>query len=279
MRRERVADNIYVFISDAYVQVTCGVLIGRTEAIVIDTLPVPQETRAVRDFIAEKLGPNRVRYVINTHFHSDHVYGSYLFPSARVISHAGCREQLDTVGRASLQAAKRRSPILSEVELRLPSVTFQEEMRVHVYPWTLRLIHTPGHTSDSLVVSLPGEKLLFAADTVMPVPHIVWGDRKRMKSSLEVILALKPDVVVQGHGQVLLRGEMRQTIATNLVYLDALYAKVSEVVRAGGTREDLANFTIEKAGKSRLPLDGLVETLHQDNVDAMFNRLSSTDDR
>lgn len=275
MKRERVAENIYVFTSDVYVQVACGVLIGREGAILVDTLPVPRETREVRDFIWAELGPGSVRYVINTHFHSDHVYGSFLFPEARVVSQDGCREQLRTLGRSSLQAAKRHTRELGEVEIRLPDITFGEEMCIHFDSWTLRLFHAPGHTADSLIVFIPGEKVLFAGDTVMPIPHIVWGEGEQMKDSLQAILALKPDIVVQGHGQVLLRGEMRETISSNMAYLDTIHRRMGKLVAGGGVLEDLADFDVEAAGKSRLPLDGLVTRLHRDNLSALYSRLKS----
>ena len=132
----------------------------------------------------------------------------------------------------------------------------------------------PGHTSDSVVVYVEGEKVLFAGDTVMPIPHIVWGDREEMKRSMQAILALKPDIVVQGHGQVLLRGEMRRTIASNTAYLDTIYEATRDVVLRGGSLDDLADdLSIERCGKSRLPLDGMVERLHRDNLNALYNRV------
>jgi len=273
MRRDRVAENIYVFISDIYIQVTCGVLLGDEGAILIDTLPLPSETREVRDFIAAQLGPGNVRYIIYTHSHADHVYGAYLFPEAQIIAHEGCRDVLRRLGKASLQAAKRQTPELAEVELRLPNVTFQGEMRVHFDLWTLRLLHMPGHTADSLVVYVEGEKVLFAGDLVMPVPYVVWGDRRQMKKSLQAIRTLKPDIVVQGHGQVLLRGEARETIATSIAYLDKIYEIVREVVAKDEPPETLTRFNVESCGKSRIPLNGMVERLHQDNLNALYNRL------
>ena len=44
MQRERVADDIYVFTSDLYAQVTAGVIMTSEGAVVIDTLAYPEET-------------------------------------------------------------------------------------------------------------------------------------------------------------------------------------------------------------------------------------------
>jgi glyoxylase-like metal-dependent hydrolase (beta-lactamase superfamily II) len=94
VQRERVADNVYSFQSDAYAQVTAGSVIGPNWAVVIDTLPMPEETLAIRDFIEQELSVP-VRYVINTHYHADHSGGT-TFPGATIISHTLCRRWLES---------------------------------------------------------------------------------------------------------------------------------------------------------------------------------------
>ena len=71
VHRERVADNIYSFQSGNYANVNAGVIIGPDMAIVVDTLPFPEETAAMRDFIEREMQVP-VRYLINTHYHADH---------------------------------------------------------------------------------------------------------------------------------------------------------------------------------------------------------------
>src|SRR5512147_2059438 len=102
MQRERVADDIYVFTSDLYAQVTAGVVVTSEGTVVIDTLVYPDETRFIKRFVESRLGTS-IRYVINTHFHADHTTGTCLFKGARVIAHARCRELLITRGRESLE--------------------------------------------------------------------------------------------------------------------------------------------------------------------------------
>ena len=50
MQRERVTEDIYVFISGLYAEVTAAVIITPEGAIVVDALPFPQETQGVREF-------------------------------------------------------------------------------------------------------------------------------------------------------------------------------------------------------------------------------------
>ena len=105
MIRERIADDIYVFTSRLYAQVTAGAILTKEGVILIDTLYYPEETRQIKEFLEDRLG-HRVRYVINTHYHADHTQGTYLFPGARVVSHALCKKLLDTRGRNGLREAK-----------------------------------------------------------------------------------------------------------------------------------------------------------------------------
>ncbi len=97
MVRERVAENVYVFTSDIYASVNAGAVIGPDWSILIDTLAFPEETREIRDFLEKDLG-SHVRYVINTHYHADHSFGTSWFPGAVVIGHARCRELLGYTG-------------------------------------------------------------------------------------------------------------------------------------------------------------------------------------
>ena len=274
MLRERVADDIYVFTSELYAQVMAGVIFTSQGVVVIDTLLFPQETDELLHLVRRR-SKNGVRYVINTHSHSDHVYGNYLFEGAKVIAHQLCRQALEKHGERDLDAAREQIPDLSEVQLRLPSVTFTKELTLRLGNKTLRLMHTPGTTPDSIVVHVREDKVLFAGDTVMPVPYIVDGDRLELMESLRRIGKLSLDNIVQGHGGVILRGEVKGTLRSSIAYLEIIHEKVREKVEAGAPRNELRKIGVERCGKSRIPLDGLVQDLHQANLMALYDQLIS----
>ena len=85
VHRERVSDTVYSFQSETYAQVMAGAVVGPDWVVVIDTLSMPSETLAIRDFFEQEL-KMPIRYVINTHYHADHCWGNYFFPGATVIS-------------------------------------------------------------------------------------------------------------------------------------------------------------------------------------------------
>jgi cyclase len=277
MRRDRVAEDVYTFTSALYAQVNAGLILTSEGTIVIDTLPFPEETRELMAFVNER-GCGPVHYVINTHYHSDHTNGTYLFPNAEVISHRSCRETLLKWGAKSLAEARRDTPALADVKLRLPDIVFDHDMYLHLGHRSLYLVHLPGHTNDSIGVFVEGAKILFAGDAVLPVPYIVWGDPEATIRSFGTVRALRPDSVVQGHGQLLLRGELAEEIESSTHYLRCINDRVRQVVEQDAPSSALYNIDIESCGKSRIPLDGLVRLLHEENLFALYQRFNSPDD-
>jgi glyoxylase-like metal-dependent hydrolase (beta-lactamase superfamily II) len=170
MQRERVADDIYVFTSDLYAQVTASAIVTHMGVVLIDTLVYPSETQAIRSFIENRLG-KQVVYVINSHFHADHSTGTCFFGGATVVSHAKCRSLLDQRGREGLEQAKSRSDEMRDVELVLPDIVFGGgELTLHAGNKTLQLRHTPGHSPDAVVCSVLEDRIMIASDTLMPIP-------------------------------------------------------------------------------------------------------------
>jgi cyclase len=273
MLMERISEEIYVFTSDLYAQVTAGVIATSEGAVVVDTLPFPQETRELLFFVQER--GLRVPFVINTHSHADHVNGSYLFEEADLVAHRHCRAILRRHGERVLEEAKAETPELAEVQLRLPSITFDQELTLRLGDRTMRLIHLPGHTPDLIGVYVEEDKILFAGDAVMPVPYIVGGDREAMIDSLRIIGQLSLENIVQGHGEVILRGEVEQALESSTFYLETIYEKVKEAVEAGAPPELVAEIDIEQCGKSRIPLNGLVQQLHEANLLHLYELMTA----
>ena len=272
MLRERISEEIYVFTSDLYAQVTAGVIVTSEGAVVVDTLPFPQETRELLAFVQQRRLP--VPYVINTHSHADHANGSYLFEEADLVAHQLCREILSRHGERVLEEAKEETPEVTEVRLRLPSITFDQEMTLRLGDRTMRFIPLPGHTADSIGVYVEEDRILFAGDAVMPVPYLVGGDRAAMIDSLRVIGQLSLENIVQGHGEIILRGEVEEVLKTSIFYLETIYEKVKEAVEAGAPPESVAEIDIEKCGKSRIPLNGLVQHLHEANLLYLYDLMT-----
>jgi glyoxylase-like metal-dependent hydrolase (beta-lactamase superfamily II) len=272
MVRERVGENVYVFTSELYAQVNAGAVVGPEWSILIDTLAYPEETEEIRDFLEHKL-EKPVRYVINTHHHADHTLGTCWFPKAIVLSHALCRQLLDTIGRTALDEAQRQSRDLWDVDLILPDVIFSDgQIGLRIEKRTLQLIHLPGHSTDGIGVLLVEDRVLFSGDIMMPLPYLVNGDYEVMVESMKRIPKLNLENLVQGHGDVILRGEVPLAVKENLDYLSTLRKHVNQASRRRDPRGYLESIDVESCGKSRILLNGLAEDLHTRNLFALYQQ-------
>ena len=273
MVRERIADDIYVFTSQSYAQVTAGAILTKDGVILIDTLYFPEETKAIKEFLEERQGL-KIRYVINTHYHADHTQGTYLFPEAQIVSHAMCRQLLNNVGREGLAEAQAQIPELEEVQIILPELVFADGiLNLYLGGKTLQLHHMPGHSLDLIGVYVTNNQILFASDNSMPVPTIFDGSFKALVASMHKMLDLEPDTIVQGHGEVILRGEVQSVIQDDLEYLAKIQEKVSTILHNNQSTDALDEIDIESCGKSRIPLNGLVADLHRANLYRLYDEL------
>jgi len=275
MLRERVTEDVFVFISELYAEVSATIILTPDGAVLVDTLPFPQETRQIRDFVRQH-SRKGVRYVILTHHHADHVYGAYLFPEAELVAHRQVREILQKVGEESLAQARAQTPALASVELRIPQLVFDNDLLLRLGEKTIHLMHAPGHTPDGIVVHLREDKVLIAGDIMTPVPLLVRGETDQLIKSLRMIKSLNLENVVQGHGGVLLRGEIDETVDSNIAYIRGVEKRVKAIVDKGQPRSALSSIDIESVGKSRIPLGGLVQRLHIANLEYVYNRLTDS---
>jgi glyoxylase-like metal-dependent hydrolase (beta-lactamase superfamily II) len=250
MKRDRVSDGVYVFTSGLYAEVTATVVFTDEGAVLVDTLPFPQETRVIRDFISHRRA--RVLYVVNTHSHADHVNGTYLFPEAVVIAHYRCRQLMERHAEAGLAEAKKQTPQLAEVTIRYPELLFNEGLTLRIGGKTIELAYSPGHSRDVITVHVIEDRLMIASDTVMPVPYLV-----------------------QGHGSILLRGEIEETLEANIQYLRCVDRMVREFIARGVPRSGIRDISIEQCGLSRIPMGGLVQKLHEANLLTLFDAYRS----
>ena len=270
MIRERVAEDVYVFTSQLYAQVNAGAIVGQDWSILIDTLAYPEETKEIRDFLEGRLS-KPVRYIINTHYHSDHTLGNCWFPGATILSHSLCRTLLATRGKRTLAAAKRTHRELRNLKVVLPSVVFEKgSLSLQIGKRSIRLIHLPGHSPDGIGVLLVEDRVLFSGDILMPLPYIVDGDFDTMVESMKRLPKMKLENVVQGHGETFLRGEITTKVQGNIKYLNIIRRHVRQASRRKDYKTYLSQIDIESCGKSRIILGGLAEQLHQRNLSALF---------
>lgn len=274
MHRERVSDNVFWFQSEVYAQVTAGVVAGPQWAVLIDTLALPDETLSIREFVEHELNVP-IRYVINTHYHADHAWGNCFFPGATIIAHANCRDLLEEMGMPSLESAQKHNPALRQVKIVLPQMTFIDgDMTLRVGKKNLIISTSFGHSNDGISVLVEEDRIFFAGDAFMPVPHVVDGDIDDNIATIKEIGKMGLENIVQGHGDIILRGEIEAAVKDNINYLTTMKKKVKAISRRKNAEELLEDITIEDCGKSRVLLGGLARVLHESNLNALLYKMS-----
>jgi len=272
MIRERIADNVYWFQSEIYAQVTAGAIIGSNWAVLVDTLPVPHETLEMRAYLEDTLGV-QVRYIINTIYHADHTFGNCFFPGAVVIGHALCRRIMAERSAAALQSAIDQNPEFKKVKIELPSLTFDSgTMSLQIGKRHMKIFPVPGNSPDGIAVLVREDRVLFSGDAFLPLPIIVEGDIDQLSETIRGISKMSLENIVQGHGDVILRGEIDQASRSNLNYLAAIKKVVRMALKRKNPLPVLQEATVEECGKSRVLLGGLVENLHWRNLSALYQK-------
>lgn len=270
MQRERVSENVYWFQSDMYAQVSAGVVAGPKWAVVIDTL-MPEESLEIRDFVEKRL-EIPVRYVINTHHHADHCWGNCFFPGATVIGHERCRQLLVNGGPNALEMASQESSFYKQLKIVPPHITFSSGIfTLQVGKKNLRLFPAPGHSEDNIAILIEEDRILFSGDAFMPLPFIVEGNIDLFIETIRSFSDLSLENIIQGHGDIILRGEIEEKIRENVTYLKAIQKAVWTAKRRKNPLEVLDSIGVEACGKSRILLGGLASELHNRNLRYLYH--------
>lgn len=275
MLRERVSENVFWFQSEIYAQVTSGVIAGPQWAVVIDTLALPEETLAIREFIESEIRVP-VRYVVNTHYHADHCWGNCFFPGAIVVGHNLCRKEMLSRGARALETARqnKQNTIYRQVKITPPQLTFdQGSMILKVGKKNLILMPMGGHSRDGIAILVEEDRVLFAGDSFMPMPYIVDGNLEDTITSIKRIGKMGLENIIQGHGDIILRGEIDSAVKENLIYLVNIKKAAKAAARRRNPLEYLDEISVEECGKSRVYLGGLAEGLHRSNLRALMRQV------
>ncbi|KAI0047067.1 Metallo-hydrolase/oxidoreductase [Auriscalpium vulgare] len=98
----------------------------------------------------------------------------------------------------------------------------------------LRIVHTPGHTTDSIALLYPADRALFTGDTVLGQGTAVFEDLASYLSSLSTLVALSSEgdgygILYPAHGPVVQDGA--KTIATYRAHRLEREAQIVGVLR------------------------------------------------
>ena len=188
-----------------------------------------------------------VKYVLNTHWHGDHVGGNaYFGKKAVIIGQDNVRKKMETV-------PDRR---ITDLSVSLPVITFSDQLTLHVNGLDIRAVYfAHGHTDGDSVVFFPQANVVHMGDDLTNFepndlvnfeptrfPAINWendegGGIEGPIAAAEYVLAHLPDdvKVIPGHGNV----TSKNYVAKYLALLKATSAVVQAGMDQGKSLEQL----------------------------------------
>jgi glyoxylase-like metal-dependent hydrolase (beta-lactamase superfamily II) len=167
-------------------------LVGIDEVAVID--PGPDVAEHVDAIVGASMR-ERVRWVVLTHSHPDHVPAT-----TRLVKATGA--EVVAYSTKPGPGAKDDEPVVHVDR------TVGEGDVIEGTEWGLEVLHTPGHSPDSLCLLLEEERVLFTGDTVLNGTTSVvnparGGDMVQYFATLERLRKLRLSRICPGHGEVI----------------------------------------------------------------------------
>jgi glyoxylase-like metal-dependent hydrolase (beta-lactamase superfamily II) len=191
-------------------ELTTGIVLGERRCLVIDSGADERAGARIAGALASRTAPP---VIVLSHAHFDHVLGSAALPPAEVLAHRECTRALAEnlpaergawAERFARGGEPRRARSLADARLVPPSRTVTDEwLELGARP--VRVLHPGrGHTGGDLAVHIPDAGVVFAGDLVeQSGPPQVGPDSYpgQWPATLDALLALRPAVVVPGHGE------------------------------------------------------------------------------
>ncbi len=138
-----------------------GVLVGADGTFLIDD-QFADATPAILDAV-RKLGGDRPRFLLNTHYHFDHTGGNANLggAGALILAHDNVRKWLASGYELKVfQRTQGPAPAAA-----LPVITYDREMSLHLNGQEVRAIHLPGaHTDGDTVIRFLGSNAIHTGD-------------------------------------------------------------------------------------------------------------------
>jgi len=221
--------------------------------LVIDTYYDLNRTREMIDFY-KTVSPSRThpRRLVNTHHNGDHTWGNQLFKDCEIIAHRLCAEEMEKEKKSNypkifhmwIQKPELVPPEMkqfvaalsqfdiSEIELTIPNHLIEDKLDLELEGYPCQLIYVgPAHTPGDIIVYLPEHKIIFAGDIVFcKCTPIGWeGIHNKWIEALDLLVSLKPEVIVPGHGPLCGIDEVKELKA----YFEFVYSEAKRFFDEG----------------------------------------------
>ncbi len=246
VKAQKVAEGVYMLTGSGG---NIGLFVGPDGAFLIDDqyAPLTEKIKAAVKSVTDK----PVRFVLNTHWHGDHVGGNENLgkDGVVIVAHENVRKRMST--DQFIAFFNRKVP--ASPAIALPLVTFAESVSFHMNGDDIDAFHVPpAHTDGDVVVRFRKANVVHAGDDlfngIYPICDLSSGGVvEGMIGAADRLLAAGDDATkyIPGHGPLATRAEVK-------AYRDMLVASrdaIVPLVKAGKTLDEV------KAAKPTAALD------------------------
>jgi len=177
--------------------------------VVIDALGTPVLGEALVKAI-RGVTSQQIRRVILTHYHADHFYGLKALKDAGadVWAYRAALEYFES-GEAQRRLEQRSRDLFPYVDEKTVLVRadrwLDADTSFEMGGVRFEITYMgPAHSPEDVIIVVPQEGVVFSGDILFAgrIPFVGEADSKRWLERIDQLLALKPKLMVTGHGQV-----------------------------------------------------------------------------
>jgi glyoxylase-like metal-dependent hydrolase (beta-lactamase superfamily II) len=221
-----------------------GFVVTSDGVVVFDALGTPSLGWALLQQI-RKVTDTKIRYVIASHYHADHIYGLQAFKDhtdAIIIAQERAgeyKENAETADEKANQRLDQRRGVLfpwvdKNTRVVPPDITFRDRMTVSLDDKRLTLLYAgPAHSSSDMMMLVEPDGVLFAGDIVQNsrIPHMNSDDVSTTQwlAALGEVEKLDPKFIIPGHGKA--STQARQAIAFTRDYIQYVRNAMTKAVQ------------------------------------------------
>jgi cyclase len=213
-----IGPNIWAAIDDAKgdAGANAGFVVGDGGVAVIDTFENETAAKALIGQI-HNLTHLPIKFVINTHYHLDHVAGNRVFAQqgAVIVGHHSVRAWIHTENLKFFGEKIKPEEKLMVQNLLAPEVTYDTGVTLFLGTRRIEVAYMQGHTGGDSVVSIPDAGIVFCGDLFWrhTLPNLIDATTSAWISTLSEFTEQKSDtlpnsalpravIFVPGHGDV-----------------------------------------------------------------------------
>jgi len=216
-----------------------GFVIGEDGVAVVDTFEYEPAAKALLAEI-RKLTTLPIRFVVNTHYHLDHVAGNRVFKEAgaAIVAQRNVDAWIHTENLKFFGKNIKPEQKSMVENFAGPDIAYQAGLSLHLGTRRIEVRFYPGHTGGDSVVRVPDANVTFCGDLFWrnTLPNLIDATTSDWTTTLSKLLADRAqDIFVPGHGDV---GDGRDVSAFR-GYLSDLREWVAPAVKEGKTGDDL----------------------------------------